>query len=209
MVMMAGVNMLQNLSAVSINQPAPLRKPMNETLKKIRNYADQAHGEQMRKYVPKRYIVHPEEVMKICSEYTTNDAILAAALLHDVLEDTPVTPGELRTFLQEVLPQKGADQALQFTIELTDVFTKENYPQYNRRARKERENARLAEISPQAQTIKYADIISNSIDISKHDKGFAPKFLQECRAMLRKMDKGDPKLYRRATETVMACINNL
>ena len=209
MVMKVGVNMLQNLSAVSINQPAHIQKPMNETLKKIRDYADQAHGEQMRKYVPKRYIVHPEEVMEICSEYTTNDAILAAALLHDVLEDTPITPDELGAFLREVLPQKDADQALQFTIELTDVYTKENYPQYNRRARKDRENARMAQISPQAQTIKYADIISNSVDIAKHDKGFAPKFLKECQAMLKKMDKGDPKLYRRATDTVAACIKQL
>jgi (p)ppGpp synthase/HD superfamily hydrolase len=32
--------------------------------------------------------------MEICSQYTNDIMILAAALLHDVLEDTPVTRNE-------------------------------------------------------------------------------------------------------------------
>ena len=43
---------------------------------------------------PRRYIVHPAEVMEICSQYTNDITILAAALLHDVLEDIPVTRNE-------------------------------------------------------------------------------------------------------------------
>ena len=53
---------------------------MNETLEKVKQYADEAHGSQMRKYTPQRYIVHPIEVMEICSEYTNDLCILAAAL---------------------------------------------------------------------------------------------------------------------------------
>lgn len=57
---------------------------MEEVLEQIRDFADKAHGEQMRKYTPERYIVHPVRVMKICREYTDDITVLAAALLHDV-----------------------------------------------------------------------------------------------------------------------------
>ncbi|WP_297333190.1 hypothetical protein [Flavobacterium sp.] len=35
-----------------------------EILHRIREYADDAHGSQMRKYTPERYIVHPVRVME-------------------------------------------------------------------------------------------------------------------------------------------------
>lgn len=68
---------------------------MDTTLYKIQQFADNAHGEQMRKYSDERYIVHPIRVMETCSAYTDKIQILAAALLHDVLEDTPVSEMEL------------------------------------------------------------------------------------------------------------------
>lgn len=181
----------------------------DEILRRIKDFADQAHGEQMRKYTPERYIVHPIQVMEICSEYTNNITILAAALLHDVLEDTPTGEKEVLAFLLEILPEAQAKRALQLTVELTDQYTKAAYPQLNRRARKEKEHERSAQTSPDAQTIKYADIISNSIDIAKHDKHFGPKFLWEVRSLLRKMDKGNPELYKRAVETVEGCLLTL
>jgi len=66
---------------------------------------------------PRRYIVHPAEVMEICSQYTNDITILAAALLHDVLE---------------------------LTAELTDIYTKEDYPKFNRRVSKDREQPEKA-----------------------------------------------------------------
>ena len=49
------------------------------------------------------YIVHPFAVALIVSEYTEDADIIAAALLHDVLEDTAYTASELgRNFGQRV-----------------------------------------------------------------------------------------------------------
>ena len=71
----------------------------DKILNAITEFADRAHGEQMRKYVPDRYIVHPIRVMKLCREYTNDVATLSAALLHDVLEDTATTGEEIEQFI--------------------------------------------------------------------------------------------------------------
>jgi guanosine-3',5'-bis(diphosphate) 3'-pyrophosphohydrolase len=75
----------------------------SEILKEIESFADRSHGEQTRKYTPERYIVHPVRVMKILQDYTDDICILAAALLHDVLEDTRVTKEEIRDFLNTLM----------------------------------------------------------------------------------------------------------
>ena len=66
----------------------PTTMQKDEILKQVHDYAEKAHGNQMRKYADERYIVHPERVMKICQEYSDKLPIMSAALLHDVLEDT-------------------------------------------------------------------------------------------------------------------------
>jgi (p)ppGpp synthase/HD superfamily hydrolase len=182
---------------------------MQEILDKIIAYTDNAHGEQMRKYTPERYIVHPVRVMKTCREYTDNITVLAAAILHDVLEDTPVTQNELLQFLITLMPPGQAEQTLALVIELTDVYVKDAYPKWNRRKRKAREQDRMAATSADAQTIKYADIMDNCAEIVHVDKEFAGVFLHECLALLRRMNKGDRELYKRATELVEKEITSL
>jgi guanosine-3',5'-bis(diphosphate) 3'-pyrophosphohydrolase len=182
---------------------------MEEVLRKIRDFADRAHGEQMRKYTPDRYIVHPERVMKICREYTDDVTILAAALLHDVIEDTPVGKEEIHTFLLKHMSPEQAERTTQLVVELSDVFVKKDYPHLNRRKRKEMEIERMEKTSADSQTVKCADIIDNCVEIINHDTDFAPLFLRECRAILKKMDKGNPELYKRAVETVDRCIEQL
>lgn len=47
------------------------------------------HWNQRRKADRYPYIIHPFSVMYIVSRYTSDESILCAALLHDVLEDVP------------------------------------------------------------------------------------------------------------------------
>ncbi len=56
--------------------------------------------------------------------------------------------------------------------------------------------------SADAQTIKYADIIDNSNEISTNDPDFARVFLSECRNLLKRMDRGDENLRKRAVDAV-------
>lgn len=176
---------------------------METILEQIRDFADHAHGEQMRKYTPERYIVHPVRVMNICKEYTSDVTILASALLHDVLEDTPVTKDEIRVFLIKIMNAKQAERTVKLVEELTDVYIKKNYPQWNRKKRKAKEADRLEKTSADSQTIKYADIIDNCKEIvNQNTDDFAEKFLLECKSLLTRISKGNQSLYQRAVETV-------
>lgn len=175
---------------------------MDSILQQVRDFADRAHGDQKRKYTPERYIVHPVRVMEICRQYTSSLPVLSAALLHDVLEDTPVTKGEIYDFLSTIMSREDAMQTIELVVELTDVYIKKVYPQWNRKKRKEKESERIALTSPDAQTIKYADIIDNSKEIVQYDEDFGPKFLNECGNLLRQINKGNPDLYKLAIETV-------
>jgi (p)ppGpp synthase/HD superfamily hydrolase len=181
---------------------------MESVLEKIRDYADRAHGTQMRKYTPERYIVHPVRVMETCRQYDSKLSVLAAALLHDVLEDTPVGRNEMSDFLHTLMSHEDADKTLLLVEEMTDVYVKTDYPQWNRKTRKEKELERIIGTSPEAQTIKYADILDNSKEISSHDPGFARRYLSECLAILKKADKGNKDLYKIALETVRGNLSN-
>lgn len=178
-------------------------------LDQIIQYADKAHGDQMRKYAPDRYIVHPVRVMETCRRVTDDATILAAAVLHDVLEDTDVTKEEMRKFLESVLPADQALRTLEMVVDLTDVYVKKDYPRLNRRARKAKELERLTKTSPDSQTIKYADIIDNTKEIVVHDPDFANVFLRECKANLEKMDRGNPELYNEALRLVNEALQDL
>lgn len=171
-------------------------------LEEIKIFADRAHGSQMRKYTPERYIVHPIRVMEICKNYTTDITMLAAALLHDVLEDTSVTSDDIKNFLLTIMDNAAASKTIQLVEELTDEYIKSKYPKLNRRLRKLKEVERMSQTSSGAQTIKYADIFDNTNEIVKHDPAFAKVFLKECKALLNVMNKGNLSLYEIAKNKV-------
>lgn len=181
---------------------------MNEVLQQVKNFAGQAHGEQQRKFVAELYINHPVRVMELCSTVTQSLPVLSAALLHDVLEDTPVRKEELLNFLSTVMELSTAKRTLDLVVELTDLYTKANYPDLNRKKRKAREKERLSKTSADAQTIKYADIIDNSRDIGG-EPDFAPVFLRESAQLLAAMEKGHEGLRQQAIAAVEQSLQQL
>jgi len=181
----------------------------SEIMGKIIEFADNAHSAQMRKYSNERYIVHPIRVMKICSAYTQDLSVLAAAVLHDVIEDTTYSGQDIFSFLQTVMPLHDQAMTLQLVNELTDVYVKKEFPTLNRSERKKRELERLRKISSEAQTIKYADIIDNSREISGADPDFAQRYLQECHDIVLNLEDGDAKLRSHAQEVIRNAQNDI
>ena len=175
---------------------------METILKKIAAFADKAHGDQKRKYAEERYIEHPLRVMRTCKSYGYPLPVLAAAILHDVLEDTNTTPKQIKDLLLSVMNEGDASHTLDLVIELTDVYTKHQYPRHNRRKRKTMEATRMEIISEEAQTIKYADIIDNAREITNHDNEFAPVYLRENRMLIQKMKNGNANLREKAIEVL-------
>jgi (p)ppGpp synthase/HD superfamily hydrolase len=171
-------------------------------LKKIAAFADAAHGDQRRKYADERYVEHPIRVMKTCQQFGYPLPVLAAAMLHDVLEDTDVTQQQIREFLVSMMSETDTNHTISLVTELTDVYTKDRYPRLNRQQRKAKEADRLEKVSADAQTIKYGDIIDNATGIVEHGADFAPVFLKEGAELLTKMKKGNKDLYKKAREVI-------
>ena len=189
-------------------RPEVCSSPIMELLESIEEFARKSHGDQQRKYEPGPYIIHLVRVKNICLEYVNDEVVAAAALLHDVLEDTPVTKKELLEFL-EPLAGGRARKILDLVVELTDIYTKANYPQWNRRKRKAKEAERLGQTSPEAQTIKYTDILDNSTTISNAEDDFVYVYLAEARTLMKSMQRGNPSLRTRVLESVNKSIDTL
>ena len=133
---------------------------MNIVLK-AKQFAIEAHDSigQVRKYTGEPYHVHPIAVAELVREKTYDDEIVAAAFLHDVLEDVAPT---MPQYGAETIRTEFGERVLSLVIELTDVFTKENYPELNRKKRKSLEAERISKISESAKLIKRADLFDNS-----------------------------------------------
>lgn len=175
---------------------------MDDVLEKVKQFAEQAHGDQQRKFSGDPYITHLVRVMNMCKEYTHDISMLSAALLHDVLEDTDVTVDEMKDFLLTAMDKDSTERTISLVKEMTDVYVKSEYPKWNRRKRKQKEAERISHTSAESQTIKYADLIDNCTGMSKNDPEFAALFLRECRDLLKRIDKGDEQLYQRALSVV-------
>ena len=65
-----------------------------ELIKRAYNFAKENHGEQLR-MSGEPYMVHPANVAYILSQLEMDDETICAALLHDVVEDTPRTHEDL------------------------------------------------------------------------------------------------------------------
>lgn len=59
-------------------------------------FATDAHAGQKRKLVHEPYILHPLEAATIVAKLTRDEDVICAALLHDVVEDTPHELCEIR-----------------------------------------------------------------------------------------------------------------
>ena len=70
--------------------------PDRELLTKAFAFAEQAHEGQLRKS-GEEFIRHPWAVAMICAELRLDDGTIASALLHDVVEDTATSGGDLRS----------------------------------------------------------------------------------------------------------------
>tara|TARA_B110001454_G_scaffold146398_1_gene135909 strand:- start:1667 stop:2173 length:507 start_codon:yes stop_codon:yes gene_type:complete len=142
------------------------------------HFANVAHKGQLRKYTGEDYIVHPMAVLRMVEKHGGDEVQQAAALLHDVVEDTSYT-------LADINANFGHDVATMVKW-LTDTSKPSDG---NRAIRKEIDRKRLADAPAEAQFVKLADMIDNSKTIFTLDKSFAPLFKKEMGLLVDSMTK--------------------
>lgn len=163
-------------------------------------YATKMHNAsgKLQKYSDDPYIVHPAAVARLISMVTFNRYMIAAAWLHDVVEDTVATNEDIEKLF-------GSEVAALVEM-VTDVSQPEDG---NRAVRKAKDLEHLKLANCEAQTIKYADILVNSRSIIENDKKFAVTYIPEMVEILKHLNKGDAHLYACAKNIVSLAYSNL
>ena len=116
----------------------------------------------------------------------SRDEMLATAWLHDCIEDQGVESSTLERLF--------GSQVASGVLLLSDL------EEGNRSTRKQLSRERIAKAPGWVQTIKCADLISNTSSIVSHDPCFARVYLEEKRLLLNVMDRADPRLLSIARE---------
>jgi guanosine-3',5'-bis(diphosphate) 3'-pyrophosphohydrolase len=155
-------------------------------------FAREVHKDQRRKYTNNPYVDHLAEVCGIamsvgwCDPEIHPDRFMAVCWLHDCIEDQGIDPIDImKRFGLEV--RRG-------------VMLLSDLEQGNRATQKAASRARLAAAPSWVQTIKCADLISNTSSIVQHDPKFAITYLGEKRLLLEVLTKADPRLRELAME---------
>ncbi|RPH22152.1 bifunctional (p)ppGpp synthetase/guanosine-3',5'-bis(diphosphate) 3'-pyrophosphohydrolase [Buttiauxella warmboldiae] len=167
---------------------------------RARRYATKAHAacDQRRKYTLEPYIVHPAAVVELVRSISAAEEMLAAAWLHDTVEDTGST-------LTDIQQHFGPDVAMLVAM----VTNPEQRPGTNRMYRKRAHFLHTANASPEAQTIKLADIIDNTRGILRYDPHFARVYLIEKRIQLAGLQRGNERLREQAEGIIEQGISQL
>lgn len=138
-------------------------------------FAREVHKDQRRKYTNNPYVEHLAEVAGIVSTVALDtDHAVAVAWLHDCIEDQGIGAGHLFSMFGPIVSNA--------VLLLSDL------EQGNRAERKAASRARLAAAPAWVQTIKCADLISNTSSIVMHDPKFAAVYLEEKRMHARCAD---------------------
>lgn len=161
-----------------------------ERAEALATHAHQVLMDHRRKYDNTPYITHPTAVAHMVQLFGGSDAMIAAAYLHDTLEDTPLDP-------QLIHDLDGTGEVLALVVELTDVS---QLSDGNRAARKAIDRHHTAQASKDAQNIKMCDLIHNAINIQDFDPAFAKVYRDEMRLLLPLMDKADISLRNQLTD---------
>jgi guanosine-3',5'-bis(diphosphate) 3'-pyrophosphohydrolase len=158
------------MPVTAITQPTEVP----DIVARARAFAVTKHGGQLRKYSDKLYVVHLDAVASILRSFgITAPPVLAAAYLHDTVEDTEAT-------IQDIY-DSFSEQIAELVYWLTDA------EQGQRRMRKIMSAWRLGRAPWDAKMIKLADLIDNTEDIRRKDRHFAPVYVRENRKILAKM----------------------
>ena len=130
--------------------------------------------------------VHLKSVAQIVASVSEDPKVIAAAWLHDIVEDTSVT-------ISEVERRFGADVA-----NLVDEVTVAGNPKgRNRAARIALSRHHFVSVSAAAKTVKLADLIDTCRDLSRNEPELLGAYAAEASEMLHVLDGGDERLLAR------------
>ena len=135
-------------------------KPLDtELLDRAIIFAVRAHSGTERRGKGYPYIVHPMEAMEIVATMTADQELLAAAALHDTVEDTEVTVEQLRAEFGERIASLVAEES--------DVMPEGMTEEASWHQRKQAAIDHLSKASHDAKMVALGDKLSNMRAIAR------------------------------------------
>jgi myo-inositol-1(or 4)-monophosphatase len=135
-------------------------KPLNtELLDRAIVFAVRAHAGTERRGKGFPYIVHPMEAVEIVATMTSDQELMAAAALHDTVEDTDVTMDQIRA--------EFGDRIASLVASESDTFEQGVSEEDSWHARKQTAIDRLASASHDAKIVALGDKLSNMRAIAR------------------------------------------
>lgn len=153
-------------------------------VRKAHAFAAKAHAGVFRMGSGEPYVEHVERVAASLAALGFPEHVIAAAYLHDVIEDAGVSEAAL---------------AKEFSPEIAALVSEVSNPVLpkepgNRAWRKAKEVEHLAKASYYGASIKLADMLDNSSNVRAVNPKFAAKYLPVLAAKLAVLGHGHPEL---------------
>lgn len=160
---------------------------------KAAQLAHELHKGQVRKYTNRPYIEHPIRVAgRLATMSCANEAEVAAAFLHDVIEDCDVS----WQFLEGELNDTYVPQLVQW------LTNPSKGSKLNRAARKEMDREHLRNAPKMVKVIKLIDRIDNLNEMNKADIGFIRKYCEESKLLADAIGDADSSLYHELCDRI-------
>lgn len=146
-------------------------------------FARYAHRNQLRKWSNEAYWTHTERVGNKAFHLGLDIDVVAAAYLHDVIEDQEVTV--------ELLTSLFNSTVANYVWQLSDQST---LADGNRKTRKAIDRYHITQASSQIKTVKLIDTEDNLLDIQVTNADFAKVYFKEKRDLLEVLRDGDQRM---------------
>ena len=167
---------------------------MNLRINKAFDFAKKAHQDQKRKFTGEPYTIHLEETVQLLWEATKGQAAVddyVAAILHDVVEDTPISLNEIGRNFGGIV--------MNLVSELTnDVLKKELL------GKKIYLTEKLNMMSDRALTIKLCDRLSNisGLDDNRIPNDFVVLYVKQTQYILDNLNHNLDNIQENLTERI-------
>ncbi len=181
-------------------------RPITEKEKLAWNFAREAHKGQVRKFINKPYFgAHVVKVNGIVKQYTTDEDLLCAALLHDTLEDCYDDPEVGLVELKELFGNRVGNLVWELTSDGDEID--DNYDG----SKTEYLTDKMIHMSDDALIIKLADRLQNISDAFTATERFRNKYFQETSEILTEIQKNRQfnRIHRLLIGDIQAKLDNI
>lgn len=158
-------------------------RPLTPKEKEAWDFAKELHKDQIRKFINRSYFnAHVQKVNGIAKQYTTDEDILCAALLHDTIEDCFEDSEVGYHIIEQKFGKKIADIVQELTSSKDEIDN-----EYDSKA--DYLIVKMIHMTDEALFIKLCDRLQNISDAFTASERFRNKYFQETVKIMDELEK--------------------